>query len=68
MIVEVLGGLQKCELAEIETGLNKPVGGDLGIIADQILGSPKNALPFTNGLEREGDKRGEHALAKSVAE
>ncbi len=37
LVIGALGGLHESDLIEIETGLSRPVRGDLRVIADQIL-------------------------------
>ncbi len=56
LIVKVLGGLCERDLTEIENDLNRSATGDLGIIADQILGHSGNEPRAAEGRAREGDE------------
>ena len=63
LVVDVLGGLSVSELTEMEVGSRESAKGDLGIFAEQILGSPKDQGRKAKGMARESDEREEPACA-----
>ena len=68
LVIGALGGLRECELTDIETGLSGSVRGDLGIIADQILGPSKEEFRSTRETAREGDEGDHRARTETVVE
>ena len=68
LFVKVLGDLSVSELTKMEAESSEPVRGDLGVIADQILGSSKDGVPNDEGMARENDEREGPTRAPGVAE
>ena len=69
LVIKALGGLRESKLIEIESGLSGSArGGDLRIIADQLLGPSKDNSRTAKEMAGEDDIREEPARTERVAE